>query len=53
MPNNTHAPGNCPICGATIIVWKRGKLSAQLLRVLAVADHVRTLHGDLRESLAR
>ena len=36
---------NCPICGCVVVVRKHGKLAARLLRALALANHVRTLHG--------
>lgn len=35
----------CPICRAIVIVKKSGKLSAKLLKSLALANHVKTLHG--------
>lgn len=34
----------CPICSATVMVRKRGNVKASLLKALALADHVKTLH---------
>lgn len=39
-----HAPAICPLCHCTVMVWKHGKLSASLLRALALAEHVKVLH---------
>ena len=44
MKSKTHKPASCPVCRATVIVWKRDKLPARLLRALALADHVTTSH---------
>jgi hypothetical protein len=44
MAGKTHKAARCAICGATVIVWKRGKLSAKTLRALAVADHIAMSH---------
>jgi hypothetical protein len=43
LPATTTA---CPICRATVMVWKRTGLKVSLLRALALADHVKTLHSD-------
>jgi hypothetical protein len=34
----------CPVCNATVMV-RKSKLSARLMRALALADHVKQLHG--------
>lgn len=41
-----YTPSRCPICRASIIVWRRKGLGARLLRALAVANHVQTLHSS-------
>lgn len=41
---NNHASTSCPICRAIVIVRKRQGLKASLMRALALADHVKTLH---------
>lgn len=37
--------GRCELCGATVIAWTRKGIKARLLRLLAMADHLRTLHA--------
>ena len=37
----------CPICSAKVMVRKHGKIKTSLLRSLALADHVRTLHPSV------
>lgn len=45
MTTTTKSP-KCSICGCTIMVQKRPGLTIKLLRALAIADHVKTLHAD-------
>ena len=35
----------CSLCHATVIAWARPGVSGRLLRLLAVAEHVQTIHG--------
>jgi uncharacterized protein with PIN domain len=37
--------GRCSECGAHVVAWKRKNVKARLLRLLAMADHLKTLHG--------
>lgn len=46
MSGGFHKSSRCPICSATVIVRKRNGLRASLLRALALADHVKTMHAD-------
>lgn len=41
----TFKAARCSSCDATVVVWKRKGLAASLLRALAIADHVKVLHG--------
>ena len=36
--------GRCTICGARVVAWVRQGLTARLVKLLAMADHLRTLH---------
>ena len=42
--HSAHRSATCPICRATVIVWKREGLKASLLRALALASHVSAIH---------
>ena len=42
----------CPICQASVVVRARVGVKASLLRVVALADHIRTLHPSLDKSYA-
>ncbi len=46
--NPAHKPAHCPRCHAIVMVWKRPGIKASLLRALAVADHIKTLHAPWR-----
>ena len=37
--------GKCSECGARVVAWERKGIKARLLKLLAMADHLRTLHG--------
>ena len=52
MESKTHKAAHCPICNATIIVWKRSGIKASLLRALATASHVRASHAGLAKAVA-
>lgn len=47
MDKQAHNSATCPICRAKVIVWKRDGLKASLLRALAIANHVKTLHPTI------
>lgn len=49
MVRTAHQSATCQICRARVIVWKRNGVKATLLRVLALANHVRTLHPALEK----
>ena len=36
--------GRCDLCGAHVVAWQRKGLRARLVKLLAMADHLRTLH---------
>lgn len=37
--------GRCSECGAHVVAWQRKGIKARLLKLLAMADHLKTLHG--------
>ena len=43
--NTAMRAGRCEMCGAHVVAWKRQGIKARLLRLLAMAEHVRTIHG--------
>jgi len=45
MENKAIRAGRCSECGAHVVAWKRKNVKARLLRLLAMADHLKTLHG--------
>lgn len=45
MPKAMRA-GRCALCGAHVIAWARQGLKARLVKLLAMANHLRTLHGQ-------
>lgn len=45
MPRALRA-GRCDLCGAHVVAWARQGLKARLVKLLAMADHLRTLHGQ-------
>jgi len=38
--------GRCEVCGALVVAWQRTGLTVRLLKLLAMADHVKTLHAQ-------
>mgnify|MGYP001369081005 FL=1 len=46
----THPSAMCQKCGAHVVVWRRPGLRAGLLRALALADHLKTLHPEAYRS---
>jgi hypothetical protein len=36
---------NCPVCGCICIVRRHEKLPASLMQALALASHVKNMHG--------
>lgn len=38
--------GRCDLCGARVVAWARKGLTARLVKLLAMANHLRTLHGQ-------
>lgn len=42
----TYRPATCPVCRATIIVWIVAAVGERIARLLAVADHLKTLHPE-------
>ena len=47
MTYAAHKSSRCPICHASVIVWKRVGVKQSLLRALALASHVRALHPSI------
>jgi len=48
MPKAMRA-GRCEVCGAFVVAWRRGetrysRITTRLLKLLAMANHVKTLH---------
>lgn len=42
---STYRAGRCPVCRCVVIVWRRVGCGARLLRTLAMADHIHTMHS--------
>ena len=43
--NKAIRAGTCGECGARVVAWTRSGIKPRLLRLLAMADHLRVLHG--------
>ena len=37
--------GRCSECGARVVAWERKGIKSRLIKLLAMADHLKTLHG--------
>jgi len=44
--NQAMAAGKCSVCGAHVVAWKRDGIKARLLKLLAMAEHLKTIHGQ-------
>jgi len=43
--------GRCEMCGALVVAWRRSerrdsRITTRLIKLLAMANHVRTLHAQ-------
>lgn len=46
MTTKAIRAGRCRECGCYVVAWRRAGVKDRILRLLAMADHLRTLHGD-------
>ena len=47
LANETQKSAQCPVCGCAVMFQKHKSLKASLVRALALANHVKTLHNHL------